>query len=152
MSNKFHRAFMNVAKEFASLSSAKKLQVGAILVREGRILSVGYNGTPAGWDNECEDTIHHHDIGVVSLSTKSEVIHAEMNVLMKIAASNESSKGSTLYCTHTPCIDCAKAIYQAGISKVFVNEEYNAGRGKGEHFLNKCEVEIEYLPSQSESV
>jgi dCMP deaminase len=178
MKDKFKRVYMNVAKEFASLSYARKLKVGAILVKDRRILSVGYNGTPAGWDNECEtkeympseeyssdgsekrwpyqeSTYPNDDTLLIrryALRTRPEVIHAEMNVLMKIASSNESSKDSVLYCTHTPCIDCAKAIYQAGIAKVIVEEKYEAGRGTGEEFLHMCGVDIEYLPSHSEPV
>ena len=143
MKDKFKQVYMNVAKEFAALSQSRKLNVGAILVKDNRILSVGYNGTPVGWDNDCEDKIVEE--GVVSYKTKEEVIHAESNAILKVAASTESSAGAEMFCTHTPCIDCAKMIHQAGIIKVYVETDYNAGRGKGEDFLVKSGVEVEYL-------
>ena len=141
---------MNVAREFAQLSSAKKLKVGAIIVKDNRILSVGYNGMPAGWDNECEHTIHQRDLGTCTLLTKKEVLHAEMNALMKVAASTESSKDSVMFCTHTPCIECAKAIHQAGITTVYVGEEYQASKGCGAEFLSQCGIEV--LTFESECV
>ena len=141
---------MNVAREFAQLSSAKKLKVGAIIVKDNRILSVGYNGMPAGWDNECEHTIHQHELGTCILLTKKEVLHAEMNALMKVAASTESSKDSVMFCTHTPCIECAKAIHQAGITTVYVGEEYQASKGCGAEFLSQCGIEV--LTFESECV
>ena len=147
MKDKFKQVYMNVAKEFAALSQSRKLNVGAILVKDNRILSVGYNGTPVGWDNDCEDKIVEEGEyePVVSYKTKEEVIHAESNAILKVAASTESSAGAEMFCTHTPCIDCAKMIHQAGISKVYVDTEYNAGRGKGEDFLVKSGVEVEYM-------
>ena len=154
MKDKFKQVYMNVAKEFAALSQSRKLNVGAILVKDNRILSVGYNGTPVGWDNDCEDKIVEEGEyeAVVSYKTKPEVIHAESNAILKVAASTESSEGAEMFCTHTPCIDCAKAIHQAGIAKVIVEEKYEAGRGTGEEFLHMCGVDIEYLPSHSEPV
>ena len=147
MKDKFKQVYMNVAKEFAALSQSRKLNVGAILVKDNRILSVGYNGTPVGWDNDCEDKVVEEGQyeAVISYKTKPEVIHAESNSILKVAASTESSAGAEMFCTHTPCIDCAKMIHQAGISKVYVETDYNAGRGKGEDFLIKSGVEVEYL-------
>jgi len=142
MKDKFVQVYMRVAREFAQLSSAKKLKVGAIIVKDNRILSVGYNGMPAGWDNECEHTIHQHELGTCTLLTKKEVLHAEMNCLMKVASSTESSLGAVMFCTHTPCIECAKAIHQAGIIKVYVGEEYEASKGCGEEFLSQCGIEV----------
>ena len=147
MKDKFKQVYMNVAKEFAALSQSRKLNVGAILVKDNRILSVGYNGTPVGWDNDCEDKVVEEGQyeAVISYKTKPEVIHAESNCITKVAASTESSVGSEMFTTHTPCIDCAKLIHQAGISKVYIDTEYHAGRGKGEDFLKQSGVEVEYL-------
>lgn len=138
MKQKFINAYMDVAKRFAELSPAKKLQVGAIIVKDDRIISIGYNGTPAGWTNECE--IQQED---GSLLTKDEVIHAEANAIAKLAKSNESGDGSTMFLTHSPCIHCAKQIYTAGIRKVFFNELYRSSEGL--EFLSKCNVEVEQI-------
>ena len=147
MKDKFKQVYMNVAKEFAALSQSRKLNVGAILVKDNRILSVGYNGTPVGWDNDCEDKIVEEGEyeAVISYKTKPEVIHAESNAILKVAASTESSEGAEMFCTHTPCIDCAKMIHQAGITKVYIDTEYHAGRGMGEDFLTQSGVNVEYL-------
>ena len=147
MKDKFKQLYMEVARTMAEQSQSRKLHVGAILVRDNRILSVGYNGTPSGWDNECEDMIVEEGEyePVVSYKTKPEVIHAESNCITKIAASTETSEAAEMFTTHTPCIDCAKLIHQAGILKVYIGEEYKAGRGCGEDFLIKSGVEVEYL-------
>lgn len=138
MKQKFINAYMDVAKRFAELSPAKKLQVGAIIVKDDRIISIGYNGTPAGWTNECE--IQQEDGGLL---TKDEVIHAEANAIAKLAKSNESGDGSTMFLTHSPCIHCAKQMYTAGIRKVFFNELYRSSEGL--EFLSKCNVEVEQI-------
>ena len=147
MKTKFIRAYAKIAEEIASLSHSKKLKVGAIIVKDNRILSMGYNGMPAGWDNVCEAP--NYEEGefepVITYKTRSEVLHAEMNCLMKVAASTESSKDAVMFCTHTPCMDCAKAIHQAGISEVYISKEYDAARGSGEEFLEKCNVTVTYI-------
>jgi dCMP deaminase len=125
-------AFMATAERFAELSTAKRLQVGAVIVQDNRIVSIGYNGTPAGWTNECEN-----DNG----KTKDEVIHAEANAILKLARDGERGYGSSLFCTHAPCIQCAKLIYGAGVSKVYYRESYR--NMDGLDFLSKCNVEIE---------
>ena len=125
-------AFMDTAERFAQLSSAKRLQVGAVIVQENRIVSIGYNGMPAGWTNECEG-----DDG----KTKDEVIHAEANAILKLARDGERGYGSSLFCTHAPCIQCAKLIYGAGVSKVYYRESYR--NTDGLDFLGKCNVEVE---------
>ena len=102
MKPKFEKMYMEIAETVSKMSYAKRLQVGAIVVKDNRIISIGYNGTPAGWDNNCEDENN---------KTKPEVIHAEANSIMKLASSNESGKGSVMFLTHAPCIDCAKLIY-----------------------------------------
>ena len=136
MKEKFVHAYMDVAERFSELSTAKKLQVGCVIVKDNRIISIGYNGTPSGWDNVCEE----HLVDDV-WKTKPEVIHAEMNALMKLARSSESGEGASLFVTHFPCIECAKCIYQAGISVVYYRNFYEATKGCGWNFLNACGIE-----------
>jgi dCMP deaminase len=126
---------MDVAKRFAELSSAVRLQVGAIIVKEDRIVSIGYNGMPSGWSNICEDT--NEDGG---LKTKPEVIHAEANAIAKLAKSTESGKDATMFLTHAPCIDCAKQIFTAGIKTVYYEKDYRSSDGL--KFLTECGVMI----------
>lgn len=134
MKQKWIDAFMDTAERFAQLSSAKKLKVGSVVVKENRIISIGYNGTPAGWDNVCE----YED--VETLITKDEVIHAEANAITKLARDGESGAGSTLFCTHAPCVQCAKLIYGAGISSVYYRNQYR--NNDGIKFLEKCEINV----------
>jgi dCMP deaminase len=141
MKDKFVFAYMDVAERFAQLSSAKRLKVGAIIVKDDRIISIGYNGMPAGWPNECEDVIEVHEDGGVVTKTKPEVIHAEANAIAKLAKGSESGNESTMFLTHAPCIDCAKQIYTAGIKKVFYRNSYRDS--KGTDFLERCNVEVE---------
>lgn len=137
---KFVKYFATIAEETAKLSSAIKLQVGCVIVKDNRILSIGYNGMPSGWTNECEEVI---DNGTnIYYTSKPEVLHAEANALMKLCRSTESSEGATLFVTHTPCIECAKLIYQAGISQVYYINEYNATKGCGKDFLEKAGIEV----------
>jgi len=117
--DQFHRAYMNTAYEFARLSRARRLQVGCILVKENRIISIGFNGTPAGWNNNCE-----HELEDGSLISKSHVIHAEKNAIAKLAKSSESSLGATVYCTHLPCVDCATLLIASGIGSLHYAELY----------------------------
>ena len=140
---------MKTAETFAELSHARRLHVGAIVVKDDRIISIGYNGMPAGWDNDCEyknykiDGWLVDDEGSYELKTKPEVLHAEMNALMKLARSVESGNNATLFITHAPCIDCAKGIYQAGIKEVYFKETYRSSDGID--FLEKCKVYVERL-------
>lgn len=148
-----------MAETVSKMSHAKRLQVGAIVVKDNRVISIGYNGTPAGWDNECESKewmpngcLHlDHEypeeaysdygyavIGRYRLKTKPEVIHAEANAIMKLASSSESGNGATMFLTHAPCIDCSKMIYGAGIVKVFYQHEYRDSAGVD--FLRKCGI------------
>jgi len=143
MKDKFKQAFMKTAYVFADLSSAIKLKVGAVVVKDDRIISLGYNGTPTGWDNTCELEIINFQDGSVQLKTKSEVIHAEMNALMKLASSSESGKGAAIFITHSPCIECAKGIYQSGITEVYYTEAYR--NVDGIEFLQKCGITIEQI-------
>jgi len=128
MKEKFVNAFMDVAERFAQLSSATRAQVGAIIVKDNRIISIGYNGMPSGWDNCCEDEFQYED-GGHEFRTKPEVLHAESNAIAKVAQSTESSEGSTMFCTHAPCIDCAKLIYQSGINTLYFKEHYRSNDG-----------------------
>ena len=145
MKQKWVEAFMDTAERFAQLSSAVRLHVGAVVVKDNRIISIGYNGTPAGWDNNCEDEIGHvlDDSGNIietRLKTKDEVIHAEANAIVKLARDGESGNGSAMFCTHAPCVQCAKLIYGAGISKLFYRDAYRDNNGLD--FLAATGVEV----------
>lgn len=133
---------MDCAERFAQLSSATRAKVGAIIVKDKRIISIGYNGMPSGWDNECETTVHHHELGTCTTFTKPEVLHAETNAIAKVAQSSESSKGSEIFCTHLPCIECAKLIHQSGIVTVYYREEYQSAKGTGKQFLIDSGIEV----------
>jgi len=143
LKNKFKKAFMEVAETFAALSHAKRKKVGSIIVKDNRIISIGYNGMPSGWDNVCEDTFD--DNGVAVVRTKPEVLHAEANAIAKVARSNESTEGADIFSTAMPCIDCAKLIHQSGIKKVYYKEDYKANVGYGRPFLEKCKIELEQI-------
>jgi dCMP deaminase len=149
MKEKYLKSYMAVAEIFAEQSSAKRLHVGAIVVKDDRIISIGYNGMPSGWDNECEDTFIIQDEvapGVFSLTkrtefkTKPEVLHAETNAIAKLAKSTESGEGASIFITHAPCLECAKLIYQSGIKEVFYKNEYRSEDGI--NFLKKCNIDI----------
>ncbi len=140
MKQKWIDAYMDTAERFAQLSSAKRLKVGAVVVKDHRIISIGYNGTPSGWDNACENVVQLSD-DTVTTKTKDEVIHAEANAILKLAKSNEGGDGAVLFCTHAPCVECAKLIYGSGINKVYYRNQYRDSSGLD--FLNKCAVEVE---------
>ncbi len=152
MPNKIDYAHMKAAEGYAELSYAKRLKVGAIITKDDRVISIGYNGTPAGWDNDCE----YEDIGFSDavfgelqtlinrgLKTKPEVLHAEATAIGKLARSSESGINATMYLTHSPCFDCAKLIHVAGINKVFYRTQYR--NTDGIEFLNKCNIEVEKI-------
>lgn len=128
---------MKAAEIFAELSHARRLHVGAIVVKDDRIISIGYNGMPAGWDNNCEDTVNDE------LKTKPEVLHAETNAIAKLARSNESGVGADIFITHAPCLDCAKLIYQSGIQRVWYGTAYRDTNGI--EFLKKSGVVVEQV-------
>ena len=134
---------MKTAETFAECSTARRLHVGAIIVKDDRIISIGYNGMPAGWDNNCEDEIRWPNGDVKFLTTKPEVLHAEANALAKVARSSESSEGSTMFITHSPCFACAKLIYQSGIRKVYFGQHYR--ETDGVDFLQKCNIDVEQV-------
>jgi dCMP deaminase len=139
MKKKWIDAFMDTAERFAKLSSAKRLKVGSVVVKDNRIISIGYNGMPSGWTNVCEEKVWDKT-GDYELKTKDEVIHAEANAILKLARDGESGNGADLFCTHAPCINCAKLIYGAGIKKVYYRESYRDTLGVD--FLAKCDIEV----------
>lgn len=140
MKDKWIDAYMDTAERFAQLSSAKRLKVGAVVVRDHRIISIGYNGTPTGWDNSCEEVVEVLDDNTVVTRTKDEVIHAEANAISKLARSNDGGDGAVLFCTHAPCIECAKMIYGAGIRQVFYRDVYKSDSGV--KFLEKSNIPV----------
>jgi dCMP deaminase len=166
MKQKLIKAYMTTAQTFAECSTARRLHVGAIVVKDDRIISIGYNGMPSGWDNDCEDKDYMgSDAGGwldpeefnamypyeswhreaernvrYGLKTKPEVLHAETNAIAKLAKSNESGVGATLFITHAPCLDCAKLIYQSGINNVLYRNTYRSDDGI--NFLNKSGVNV----------
>ena len=140
MKEKFIDAYMKTAEVFAELSSARRLHVGAIIVKDDRIISIGYNGMPSGWDNNCEDEVKWPNGHIVSLTTKPEVLHAETNAIAKLAKSTESGNGATLFVTHAPCLDCAKLVYQSGINSIFYRNSYRSEDGL--RFLEKAGVQV----------
>jgi dCMP deaminase len=157
LKEKLKKAYMKTAETFAGLSHARRLHVGAIVVKDDRIISIGYNGMPAGWDNDCEDEIPCEDGEYrrqqlpktadlwksYNLKTKPEVLHAETNALAKLARSSESGLDSDLFVTHSPCLDCAKIIYQSGIRHVYFGRSYRDNAGVD--FLRKSGVTVEQL-------
>ena len=140
---------MECATTFAKLSTAERLKVGSIIVRDNRIISIGYNGMPSGWTNQCE--VEHHeytssgDLISSGLKSKPEVLHAEANAITKVARSSESCNDAVMFCTHMPCIECAKLIYQSGISKLYYQHDYIARKGSGKLFLSECNIELEQV-------
>jgi len=146
MKQKLKDAYMKTAETFAELSHARRLHVGAIVVKDDRVISIGYNGMPAGWDNNCEDVIQHSD-DTTSLKTKPEVLHAETNAIAKLAKSNESGLGATMFITHAPCLDCAKLIYQSGIGSVLYRNAYRDTSGIT--FLEKSGITVEQIEKDS---
>jgi len=128
------KRYLRMAAIWAENSYCRRRQVGAIIVKDKMIISDGYNGTPSGFENQCED---END------ATKLYVLHAEANAITKIACSNNNSKGSTLYVTASPCIECAKLIIQAGIKRVVYSEQYRLTEGV--ELLQRANIEIVYI-------
>ena len=142
MKSKHITAYMKTAETFAECSTAKRAKVGAIIVKDDRIISIGYNGMPSGWDNNCENEIGVHK-GEPVLKTKPQVLHAEMNAISKVARSSESSQDAVMFITHAPCHDCAKMIYQSGISSVYYRTTYRDNTGI--EFLEKCNIPVKQI-------
>ena len=133
---------MDIAQRTAELSHARRLKVGSIIVKEDRIISIGYNGMPAGWDNNCENELHQ-PVGRVDLVTKPEVLHAETNAIAKLARSGDSGLDADLCVTHAPCLDCAKLIYQSGIRRVYFGQAYRDTAGVD--FLKNSNIQVEQI-------
>ena len=131
------RRYLRMASIWAENSYCKRRKVGAILVKDQMIISDGFNGTPAGFENICEDE--------TTGQTKPYVLHAEANAITKVARSNNSSEGSTLYCTASPCVECSKLIVQAGIRRVVFNELYRIADGI--ELLQRAGVECVHIPA-----
>ena len=142
---RFRSMYMDIAHRVAQMSHARRLQVGSIIVKDNRIISIGYNGMPSGWDNNCEDlVVEELDEKFINvLKTKPEVLHAETNSLAKLARSNDSGLDADMFVTHAPCLDCAKLIYQSGISRVYYANEYRDTSGI--IFLQKSGIVIENI-------
>lgn len=132
--NKFDRSYLEMARVWSRNSYCKRRQVGAILVKDNMIISDGYNGTPSGFENVCEDEDGH---------TKPYVLHAEANAITKVAKSGNSSHGATLYVTASPCIECAKLIIQSGIKRVVYTDEYRLTDGVD--LLRRAGIEVEQV-------
>ncbi|WP_348797503.1 deoxycytidylate deaminase [Flavobacterium adhaerens] len=133
--NKYDRAYLRIATEWSALSYCKRKQVGAIIVKDRMIISDGYNGTPSGFENCCED-----ENGL----TRWDVLHAEANAILKVARSTQSCEGATLYITLSPCKECSKLIHQSGIKRVVYHNGYRDDSGI--QFLLKAGIEVEHIP------
>ena len=131
---KYDKAYLRIAKEWGKLSYCERKQVGALIVKDRMIISDGFNGTPTGFENNCED-----DDG----NTKWYVLHAEANAILKVASSTQSCKGATLYITLSPCKECSKLIHQSGIIKVVYNNAYKDDSGL--RFLEKAGIELQHI-------
>jgi len=146
--DKWEKAFMETAETFAKLSTAERLKVGAVIVKDNRIISIGYNGMPSGWPNECEHIVYPKGyspkMGSLEKTTRPEVLHAETNAIAKVAKSSESCYNADIYTTTAPCMDCAKLIHQSGIKKVYWRNPH-LRTDEGLKFLKKCGMEIEQI-------
>ena len=165
---RYDNLYMDLATRIADMSHARRLHVGAVIIKDSNIISFGWNGMPAGWDNDCEDKVwdkgaggwldpeefnetypyegwHEgaHQMVRYGLKTKPEVLHAEQNALTKLARSTESGLGATMFITHAPCLDCAKLVYQSGINSVYYRNSYRDTSGL--EFLEKAGVKVEKI-------
>jgi len=136
---KYDKAYLKIAKEWAELSYCKRKKVGAIIVKDRMIISDGYNGTPSDFENCCEDE---------QGNTKWYVLHAEANAILKVARSTQTCQGATLYITLSPCKECSKLIYQAGITRVVYHIEYKDNSGI--EFLKKAGVQTDFIMDLNE--
>lgn len=162
MKEKFIQAHMKAAEVYAELSTAKRLQVGCVIVKDNTIIGIGYNGMPSGWDNNCEEIEYvlkeecHYSPeyliengftesahGWSRLHSKKEVLHAETNAIAKVSRSTNSSDSASLFVTHAPCLDCAKIIHQAGIKEVYYRNNYRSVSGI--EFLKKCNIVVQQV-------
>jgi dCMP deaminase len=157
MKQKFIDLYMDWAKRLSQLSHARRLQVGAVIVKDDTVISYGYNGMPAGWDNNCEHRVYANEWTVdanewqykddegklYNLKTKPEVLHAESNAISKLARSHNSGSDADIFITHSPCLECAKLIYQSGISRVFYSQDYRDSSGID--FLLQSRIPVEKI-------
>ena len=135
--HKYDTAYIKMAQEWAKLSHCERRKVGALIVKDRMIISDGFNGTPTGFENFCEDEENY---------TKWYVLHAEANAILKVASSTQSCKGATLYITLSPCKECSKLIHQAGIKRVVYANAYKDNTGL--QFLKKAGVELTHLTNE----
>ena len=151
MKDKHIRAHMKSAFNYAECSTAKKLKVGCVIVKDDRIISIGYNGMPSGWTNECETYSFFAEDGRQLpqriLITKPEVLHAEENAITKLAKSSESGEGASVFITHTPCLSCSKLLHGAGIVEVYYANSYRYKDGL--EFLQKCGITVAKIQQDS---
>jgi dCMP deaminase len=140
--------YMRVAEEWATRSYARRKQVGAVIVnpQQRRTIAEGYNGTPTGFDNNCEVEPVDSTMPPALLTTSPYVLHAELNALMKVARSTDSTDGCTMYVTLSPCIECSKMIIQAGIKRILFREKYRIDDGV--EMLRKAGITVEHLPKE----
>ncbi len=170
MKPKFKKLYSNIAQEVAKMSHARRLHVGAVIVKDDTVISYGYNGMPAGWDNDCEykdyclskdfngnyfpGTEEEYPLedqhGRYRLKTRPEVLHAESNAIAKLAKNNNSGLSADIFITHAPCIECAKLIYQSGIKRVYFGTAYRDDSGV--RFLRKSGITVEELNGDSQSI
>ena len=141
--HKIDIAYIKMAQVWAELSHATRKKVGALIVKNNTIISDGFNGTPSGFENECEEAVNNPDGTFKEYKTKWYVLHAESNALAKVAKSTQSSEGATLYITYSPCRDCSKLILQAGIKRVVYLQEYRDTNGLD--FLRRAGVEVKKI-------
>ena len=153
---------MKAAEDYAELSTAKRLQVGCVIVKDNTIIGIGYNGMPSGWDNNCEDVEYilkeecrqsdgfmmlngytESAHGWSRLHSKKEVLHSEANCLAKVSRSTNSSESASLFVTHAPCLECAKIIHQAAIKEVYYRHNYRSIDGI--EFLKKCNIGVQQV-------
>ena len=135
---KYDRAYLKMAKTWGELSYCKRKKVGALIVKDKMIISDGYNGTPSGFENVCEDDENY---------TKWYVLHAEANAILKVAASTQSCKGATLYITLSPCKECSKLIHQSGLIRVVYSKAYKDTSGLD--FLKRAGVILTFMPEET---
>ena len=142
--NSLDKTYIQMAKCWSQLSHAKRKKVGCLIVKDGAIISDGYNGTPSGFENDCEYPTLRNVLGKaeLDLTTKPEVLHAESNAISKLAKSTQSSNGATLYATCSPCLECSKLIIQSGMVRVVYGEQYRDNQGL--KLLKKAGVEISF--------
>lgn len=141
MKERYARTYMKTAFVFAELSYCKRKQVGCVIVKDDRIISYGFNGTPPGWDNVCEDE---------SGFTKPEVLHAEANAVAKLAKYGGSGIGSSIFVSLEPCLDCAKQLASMGIKELYYSDDYDRVGHKGIDFLHKCNIPVYQLQLKEE--